>query len=104
MPRLVEATGLFPVSQIGAFEAKTHLSELLDRVEAGEELVIARHGQPIARLVPMADAQQQRATEAVRRLRALRRGTTLNCVTPAGAERGRFHCRLFGHSRLVLRG
>jgi prevent-host-death family protein len=65
------------MSQIGAFEAKTHLSELLDRVEAGEELVIARHGQPIARLVPMADAQQQRATEAVRRLRALRRGTTL---------------------------
>jgi prevent-host-death family protein len=65
------------MSQIGAFEAKTHLSELLDRVEAGEELVIARHGRPIARLVPMADAQQQRATEAVRRLRALRRGTTL---------------------------
>jgi prevent-host-death family protein len=65
------------VSQIGAFEAKTHLSELLDRVEAGEELVIARHGRPVARLVPVADAPQRRAAEAVRRLSALRHGTTL---------------------------
>ncbi len=32
--------------------AKTHLSELLARVEAGEELVLARSGHPIARLVP----------------------------------------------------
>ena len=65
------------MSPVGAFEAKTHLSELLDRVEAGEELVITRHGRPIARLVPIADARQQRAADAVKRLRALRRGATL---------------------------
>jgi prevent-host-death family protein len=65
------------MSPIGAFEAKTHLSELLDRVEAGEELVITRHGRPVARLVPVADAQQQRAAEAVKRLRAWRGGATL---------------------------
>ena len=68
------------MSQIGAFEAKTHLSELLDRVEAGEELVIARRGRPVARLVPVADANQQRAAEAVKRLRALRRGATLGGI------------------------
>ena len=34
-------------------EAKTHLSRLLERVEAGEEVVIARAGHPIARLVPL---------------------------------------------------
>lgn len=34
-------------------EAKTHLSRLLERVEAGEEVVIARAGHPIARLVPI---------------------------------------------------
>ena len=68
------------MSQIGAFEAKTHLSELLDRVEAGEELVIARRGRPIARLVPVADANQQRAAEAVKRLLALRRGATLGGI------------------------
>ena len=33
-------------------EAKTHLSRLLERVAAGEEIVIARAGRPIARLVP----------------------------------------------------
>jgi prevent-host-death family protein len=65
---------------IGAFQAKTHLSELLDRVESGEELIIARHGRPVARLVPVADAQQQRAAEAVRRLRALRREATLGGI------------------------
>ena len=68
------------MSQIGAFEAKTHLSELLDRVEAGEELVIARRGRPIARLVPVADANQQRAADAVKRLLALRRGATLGGI------------------------
>jgi prevent-host-death family protein len=68
------------MTHIGAFEAKTHLSELLDRVEAGEELVIARHGRPVARLVPVADLQHQRAAEAVRRLRELRHGATLDGI------------------------
>lgn len=36
---------------VGAFEAKTKFSELLDRVERGEEVVITRHGKPVARLV-----------------------------------------------------
>lgn len=34
-------------------EAKTHLSRLLQRVEAGEEVVIARGGEPVARIVPV---------------------------------------------------
>jgi len=38
--------------QIGAFEAKNTLGALLDRVERGEEIVITRHGKPVARLVP----------------------------------------------------
>ena len=40
------------MATVGAFEAKTKLSELLDRVAAGEEIVITRHGKPAARLVP----------------------------------------------------
>ena len=39
-------------SNVNVHEAKTHLSRLLERVEAGEEVVIARAGRPIARLVP----------------------------------------------------
>ena len=38
--------------QVNIHEAKTHLSRLLERVEQGEEIVIARGGRPIARLVP----------------------------------------------------
>jgi prevent-host-death family protein len=38
--------------QVNMHEAKTHLSELVEKVEAGEEVVIARAGRPIARLVP----------------------------------------------------
>lgn len=37
---------------INVHQAKTHLSRLLDRVEAGEEIVVARNGRPVARLVP----------------------------------------------------
>lgn len=38
--------------QVNVYDAKTNLSKLLERVEAGEEIVIARNGRPIARLVP----------------------------------------------------
>jgi prevent-host-death family protein len=39
------------MAQVNVHEAKTHLSKLLDRVEHGEEIVIARNGKPVARLV-----------------------------------------------------
>jgi len=38
---------------VNVHEAKTHLSRLLERVEGGEEFVIARAGRPVARLVPL---------------------------------------------------
>lgn len=47
--------------EVGAFEAKTRLSELLAAVEAGEEVRITRRGQPVARLVPDGAAAQRRA-------------------------------------------
>ena len=40
------------MEQVNVYEAKTHLSRLLDRVEAGEEIIIGRAGRPVARLVP----------------------------------------------------
>jgi prevent-host-death family protein len=46
------------MSAVGACEAKTHLSALLDRVARGEEITITRHGKPIARLVPTAAARR----------------------------------------------
>ena len=38
--------------QINIHEAKTHLSRLLEQIETGEDVVIARHGKPVARLIP----------------------------------------------------
>lgn len=42
------------MAEVNVHEAKTHLSRLLLRVAGGEEIVIARAGKPIARLVPFA--------------------------------------------------
>lgn len=60
------------MSEIGAFEAKNRLSELLDRVERGERIVISRRGKPVAELTPIAksEEQRQRADEAWQRMRA----------------------------------
>ena len=40
------------MTTVGAFEAKTHLPKLLERVEAGESIIITRHGEEVAHLVP----------------------------------------------------
>lgn len=62
------------MQHVGAFEAKTKLSALLDRVERGEEIMITRNGKAIARLVPANEDQDklERQARAVDRLKALR--------------------------------
>lgn len=58
------------MKQIGAFEAKNTLGALLDRVQRGEEIVITRHGKPVARLIPNVDRiDQQQAETALQRIR-----------------------------------
>lgn len=58
---------------VGAFEAKNKLSELLDAVQAGEEVSITRHGKPVARLISdtAADRRERhrRAMDEIERLR-----------------------------------
>ena len=44
------------MATINVHEAKTHLSRLLEQVQAGREFVIAKAGRPVARLAPLADA------------------------------------------------
>jgi prevent-host-death family protein len=43
---------------ISLVHAKAHLSELLNAVESGEEVVITRHGRPIARVLPVSPVKQ----------------------------------------------
>ena len=59
---------------IGAFEAKTHLSTLLDRVANGEKITITRHGVPAALLVPVSQGEQKLPhKEIVEGMRELRK-------------------------------
>lgn len=45
---------------VNIHQAKTHLSRLVQRVEAGEEIILARGGKPVARLVPLAQPGERR--------------------------------------------
>jgi prevent-host-death family protein len=48
------------VEQVNIHEAKTHFSKLVERVEAGDEIVIARAGKPVAKLVPIEPRREPR--------------------------------------------
>ena len=64
------------MTTIALFEAKNRLSELIDRVQAGEKFDITRRGKVVARLTPTQD-DNARALGAVANLRARRKGVTL---------------------------
>ena len=61
------------MDSVGAFEAKTHLSDLLDQVRQGEKITITRHGVPAAMLVPVEETRSklthQEVVEGMRTLR-----------------------------------
>lgn len=57
---------------VGAYEAKTHLYELLEKVRAGQEITITRHGSPVAKLMPVKKkATADERTAAIRRIQKL---------------------------------
>lgn len=62
---------------VGAYEAKTHLAELLDRVAQGERITITRHGMPVAVLAPPEDRPSQTASEVIDEIKELRKGLKL---------------------------
>ena len=73
------------MAEIGAYDAKTRLSELLERVEKGERFVITRHGKPVADLTPHSGADLEairRTLASMRRLRTdlAKRGVTLAAI------------------------
>ncbi|MGH7043504.1 MAG: type II toxin-antitoxin system Phd/YefM family antitoxin [Acetobacteraceae bacterium] len=72
---------------IGAYDAKSRLSHLLDRVEHGEQFVITRHGHPIARLIPEpGGADPARARAAVAEITRLRHGLAARGVRLTGED------------------
>jgi prevent-host-death family protein len=71
---------------VGAYDAKSRLSELLDRVENGEQIVITRHGKPVARLVPEGGHNVADALAAVDELTRLRKELAARGVRVTQAE------------------
>ena len=65
---------------VGAYEAKTHLPRLLDRVARGESLIITRHGKPIAQLTPVM-TDRELAQQAAARI--MERRQHLTCAPVA---------------------
>jgi prevent-host-death family protein len=61
------------MERIGIYDARSKLSELIERVQAGEEVVLTRHGEPVARLVPEKSRRKRSRSAAVARIRALAR-------------------------------
>ena len=75
--------------EIGAFEAKTHLPKLLQRVEAGERFIITKHNRPVAELVPFGSQDADRIRTAIASLKAFQeshrlRGLSVRRMIEAG--------------------
>lgn len=66
---------------VGAYEAKTHLPQLLERVAKGERITITKHGVPIAVLVPVPAKEQPDVRAAVEEMKKFRKGRTLGGIT-----------------------
>jgi prevent-host-death family protein len=65
------------MATVGAFEAKTHFASLLERVAKGEEIVITRHGTPVAKLAPLG-VSPERVRATIVRLKEFSEGQTLS--------------------------
>jgi len=69
------------MASVRLFEAKTHLSALVERVAQGEEITITKRSVPVAMLIPVANGLRKDPKQVAKRIRALRRGARLKGVT-----------------------
>ena len=59
--------------QIGAFEAKTHFSRIIDRAWQGEDFVVTKRGKPVAKIIPFKQEPEMTFKEAVEQLKEMRK-------------------------------
>jgi len=59
--------------QIGAFEAKTHFSQIISEVERGADYVVTRHGKPVAKIIPFEQKPTMTRKEAFEKMKELRK-------------------------------
>ncbi len=65
------------MSEVGAFEAKTHLPRLLERVRKGERFVITKHGNPVAELIPFRKRDPEKIRAAIDDLKSFQEAHSL---------------------------
>ena len=58
---------------IGAFEAKTHFSQIIEKAERGADFIITRRGKPVAMIVPHKQEPEMTFKEAVEQLQEMRK-------------------------------
>jgi prevent-host-death family protein len=63
--------------EVGSYEAKTHLAELLDEVSRGESITISRHGTPVAIVIPVPAHKRVVPDETIAKLRRIRQRARL---------------------------
>lgn len=61
------------IANIGAFEAKTHFSEIISDVENGSDYIITKRGKPVAKIIPFRQEPQLTFREAVKQLQEMRK-------------------------------
>ena len=59
--------------QIGAFEAKTHFSQIIEKAEKGEDFIITRRGKPVAKIIPFRQEPEMTRKEAMEQLAEMRK-------------------------------
>ncbi len=65
---------------VGAFEAKTHFSALLEKVEKGEHVIITKHGHPVAKLMPTGGSDREQSKQAIERIKVFSLKHTLGKI------------------------
>ena len=78
--------------QIGAFEAKTHFSQIIEKAERGEDFIVTRRGRPVAKIIPFKQEPEMTWEEALEGLREMRkhyRGKPGDFDIKAAIEEGR---------------
>jgi prevent-host-death family protein len=69
------------MSEVGAFEAKTHLPKLLERVQKGERIVITKHGHPVAELIPFRSRSPEQIRAAIDSLKMFQKTHSLGGIS-----------------------
>jgi prevent-host-death family protein len=69
------------MAEVGAFEAKTHLPRLLERVKKGERFVITKHGHPVAELIPFRKRDPDKIHAAIENLKAFQKTHSLGSLS-----------------------